>query len=72
MDGDIPKHIKRAVPAKDKRFGIEMRFVGTFGELSFLAGWRHWRWYATRQQRDEAMKTLQKKSGKRLYRPVDR
>ena len=54
---DLPKH---------KRHGIEMRYIG---KTTFLPkGWRTWKWYPTEKGRDQAMRQLQSKTGREVYR----
>jgi hypothetical protein len=48
----------KRTPRVARQFGIESRFPGP-GPLSDR-GWRSWKWYATKRQRDSALEQIVK------------
>ena len=50
---DVTKYQKKAVPSRQKKFGIEYHYKR-------MNGWSVKGWYATEKQRDDALATLVK------------
>lgn len=67
---DVPKHYKKAISPRRKRFGIEYHYTR-------MEGWAAAGWYATEQKRDQAFEDMLRHKchylkGKWLLRKVDR
>jgi hypothetical protein len=73
-DAPTPHRSKRGKTVASHPYGLEMRVRASAGIINLgLEEWsRYWRWYATAEQRDEAMLAMNKKDRIYEYRPVHR